>query len=156
MDKMAHDRRANLAQDDALATVRRFSVRISAGAAVWFWPKIAAALACRHRWVVIACDSCGAVMDLDLRLKRATRRHQFVWRFAMSDARAAIVTRGHAYGLNAQPIDIIPYSFYEIRERGLFLPPRRKGADALFESPPLPRMGVISTLCDQLLFTTAS
>lgn len=69
MDKMARDRRAQLARDDALATVRRFNARLSAGAAVWFWPKISAALASRHHWVVIACDSCGTVVDLDLRVK---------------------------------------------------------------------------------------
>ena len=37
--------------------------------AVWFWPKIAAALTSKHHWLVIACDSCGTVVDLDLRVK---------------------------------------------------------------------------------------
>jgi hypothetical protein len=37
--------------------------------AVWFWPKIAAALVSKHHWLVIACDSCGTVVDLDLRVK---------------------------------------------------------------------------------------
>jgi hypothetical protein len=37
--------------------------------AVWFWPKIAAALTSKHHWLVIASDSCGTVLDLDLRVK---------------------------------------------------------------------------------------
>src|SRR5262249_2778656 len=35
----------------------------------WFWPKIAAALTSKHHWLIIACDSCGTVVDLDLRVK---------------------------------------------------------------------------------------
>src|SRR5262249_24185863 len=35
----------------------------------WFWPKIAAALTANHHWLVINCDSCGTVMDLDLGVK---------------------------------------------------------------------------------------
>jgi hypothetical protein len=35
----------------------------------FFWPKIAAALTSKHHWLVIACDSCGTVVDLDLRVK---------------------------------------------------------------------------------------
>jgi hypothetical protein len=57
------------AQRDALATVRRFNERLSAKGAAWFWPKIAAALVSKHHWLVIACDSCGTVVDLDLRVK---------------------------------------------------------------------------------------
>src|SRR5262249_54058879 len=36
--------------------------------AVWFWPKIIAALTSKHHWLIIACDSCGTVVDLDLRV----------------------------------------------------------------------------------------
>jgi hypothetical protein len=57
------------AQRDALATVRRFNARLSAKRAVWFWPKIAAALRSKYPWLVVACDSCGTVVDLDLRVK---------------------------------------------------------------------------------------
>ena len=57
------------AQRDALATVRRFNARLSAKGSVWFWPKIAAAITAKHPWLVIACDSCGTVVDLDLRVK---------------------------------------------------------------------------------------
>ena len=54
------------AQRQALATVRRFN---AANGKAWFWPKIAAALVSKHHWLVIACDSCGTVADLDLRVK---------------------------------------------------------------------------------------
>ncbi len=57
------------AQRDALSTVRRFNARLSAKGYTWFWPKIAAALTSKHHWLVIACDSCGTVVDLDLRVK---------------------------------------------------------------------------------------
>ena len=54
------------AQRDALAVVRRFN---AANGKAWFWPKIAAALVSKHHWVVINCDSCDTVTDLDLRVK---------------------------------------------------------------------------------------
>jgi hypothetical protein len=57
------------AQQDPLATVRRFNARLSAQGYVWFWPKVAAALTSKHHWLIIACDSCGTVVDLDLRVK---------------------------------------------------------------------------------------
>src|SRR5262245_2995914 len=56
-------------QPGTLATVRRFNATLSANGYVWFWPKIAAALTSKHHWLVIACESCGAVVDLDLRMK---------------------------------------------------------------------------------------
>jgi hypothetical protein len=61
------------AQRDALATVRRFNARLSAKGSAWFWPKITAALVSKHHWLVIACDSCGTVVDLDLRVKPRRR-----------------------------------------------------------------------------------
>ena len=33
------------------------------------WPKIAAALTSKHHWLIINCDSCGTVVDLDLSVK---------------------------------------------------------------------------------------
>ena len=54
------------ARRQALATVRRFN---AANGKAWFWPKIAAALVSKHHWLVIACDSCDTVVDLDLRVK---------------------------------------------------------------------------------------
>src|SRR4029077_5669517 len=57
------------AQRGALATVRRFNATLSAKGHVWFWPEITAALTSKHHWLVIACDSCDSVVDLDLRVK---------------------------------------------------------------------------------------
>jgi hypothetical protein len=74
------------AQRNALATVRRFNATLSAKGYVWFWPKIAAALTSKHHWLVINCDSCGTVVDLDLRVK--SRDPEL--RFAMCNARAAM------------------------------------------------------------------
>src|SRR5262245_23678152 len=54
---------------DALAVVRRFNARLSAKGSTWFWPKISAALTSKHHWLLIACDSCETVVDLDLRVK---------------------------------------------------------------------------------------
>jgi hypothetical protein len=57
------------AQRQSLATVRRFNASLSARGYSWFWPKIAAALVSKHHWLVIVCNSCGTVVDLDLRVK---------------------------------------------------------------------------------------
>lgn len=57
------------AKRDALATVRRFNAIMSAERHAWFWPKVGAALAAKHPWVAILCESCGGVMDLDLRMR---------------------------------------------------------------------------------------
>ena len=57
------------AERDALATVRRFNARLSTKGSAWFWPKITAALTAKHPWLVIVCDACGTVIDLDLRVK---------------------------------------------------------------------------------------
>ena len=80
------------ARRQALATVRRFN---AANGKAWFWPKITAALVSKHHWLVINCDSCGTVVDLDLR-SRATRRRPSAWRCATCNARAATATAGHA------------------------------------------------------------
>ena len=68
-DNVARMRRDWEAQRNALATVRRFNATLSAKGYVWFWPKIAAALTSKHHWLAINCDSCGTVVDLDLRVK---------------------------------------------------------------------------------------
>jgi hypothetical protein len=49
--------------------VRRFNAILSTKGHTWFWPKIAAAITAKHPWLVIACDACGSVLDLDLRVK---------------------------------------------------------------------------------------
>src|SRR5215469_3153139 len=52
-----------------LATVRRFNATLSTKGKAWLWPKIGAALTSKHHWLVIACDACDTVVDLDLRVK---------------------------------------------------------------------------------------
>src|SRR5215467_1461330 len=68
-DNITRMRREWEAQRGALATVRRFNATLSAKGYVWFWPKIAAALTSKHHWLTIVCDSCGTLVDLDLRVK---------------------------------------------------------------------------------------
>jgi hypothetical protein len=65
-DNVTRMRRAWTAERQALATVRRFN---AANGKAWFWPKIAAALVSKHHWLIIACDACDTVVDLDLRVK---------------------------------------------------------------------------------------
>ena len=66
MSRMKRDWRA---QREALDAVRRFNAILSAGSRAWFWPTVAAALVSKHHWLIIACDACGTVVDLDLRVK---------------------------------------------------------------------------------------
>ena len=63
-------RRAREAYADPLATIEQFTARLAATKSAWFWPTIAAALTSKHHWLIIACDSCGTVIDLDLTVKR--------------------------------------------------------------------------------------
>ena len=88
--------RAALSRFNALATVRRFNARLSAKGYSWFWPKIKAALVSKHHWLVIACDSCDSVVDLDLRVK--PRDPEASIRVALRDvnARAATGMAGRA------------------------------------------------------------
>ena len=62
-------RRQQREREEALDAVRRFNAVGSTGGRAWSWPTIAAALVSKHHWLVIACDSCGTVVDLDLRVK---------------------------------------------------------------------------------------
>src|SRR5215468_10214075 len=68
-DNITRMQRDFQAQREALATVRRFNALLSAKGRAWFWPTIAAALVSKHPWLVINCDSCGTVVDLDLSVK---------------------------------------------------------------------------------------
>jgi hypothetical protein len=68
-DNATRMRREWEAQRGALATVRRFNATLSAKGYSWFWPKIASALTSKHHWLIINCDSCGTVVDLDLSVK---------------------------------------------------------------------------------------
>ena|SRR5215472_12260773 len=58
------------AMEDALATVLAFNARVAAGRMAWSWPTIGAAVVTRHHWLTVACEACGTVIDLDLRVKR--------------------------------------------------------------------------------------
>ena len=62
-------KRAWAAEREAVLVVRQFNAVLSANSSIWFWPTIAAAITAKHPWLVIACDSCGTVVDLDLRVK---------------------------------------------------------------------------------------
>ena len=95
-DNVARMRRDWEAQRNALATVRRFNATLSAKGYVWFWPKIAAALTSKHHWLAINCDSCGTVVDLDLRVKPRDRRLLFVWCCVTCNARAAMAMDARA------------------------------------------------------------
>lgn len=76
--------------------VRRFNAQLSGKGYLWFWSKIAAAITAKHPWLVIACDSCGSVVDLDLRVK--PRDPEASVRVALCDgvALAAMVMVGRA------------------------------------------------------------
>jgi hypothetical protein len=63
-------RREREAYEDSLAIVRQFNARLPAKKTAWFWPTVGAALASKHHWLVIACDACDTIIDLDLRVKR--------------------------------------------------------------------------------------
>ncbi len=67
--KMAQMQRARGDYADALPAVRRFNARLSAKGSIWSWPTINAALVSKHHLLVIACDSRGTVIDLDVRVK---------------------------------------------------------------------------------------
>ena len=67
LEQMRCDREA---YEDSLAIVRQFNARLSVKKTAWFWPTIAAALTSKHHWLVIACDSCSTMIDLDLTVKR--------------------------------------------------------------------------------------
>lgn len=62
-DNMERMRREREAYADALATVEQFNTRLAAKKSAWFWPTIAAALTSKHHWLIIACDSCGTVIE---------------------------------------------------------------------------------------------
>jgi hypothetical protein len=68
-DNVTRMKREWEAQRGALATVRRLNAALSAKGYSWFWPKFVAALTSKHHWLTINCDSCGTVVDMDLRVK---------------------------------------------------------------------------------------
>ena len=58
-------RREREAYEDSLGIVRQFNTRLSTKKNAWFWPTIAAPLASKHHWLIIACNACDTVIDLD-------------------------------------------------------------------------------------------
>jgi hypothetical protein len=50
--------------------VRQFNERRADNKPVLFWPTISAALTAKHHWLIIQCEACGTVIDLDLTVKR--------------------------------------------------------------------------------------
>jgi hypothetical protein len=92
-DNVERMRREREAYADALATVEQFNARLSAKKSAWFWPTITAALVSKHHWLIIACDSCGTVIDLDLTVKR--RDPNAPIRIALDDVRCP---RCNGYG----------------------------------------------------------
>jgi hypothetical protein len=61
--------RARAREREALLIVRNFNARLSANRPAGFWPTVATAVAAKHPWLVILCESCDMVLDLDLRVK---------------------------------------------------------------------------------------
>jgi len=99
-------KRAWAAEREALATVRRFNAILSTKGYCYFWPKITAALTAKHPWLVIACDSCGTVVDLDLRVK--PRDSEASIRVALRDVRCPRCNghgRTRIVGLARRPSD---------------------------------------------------
>jgi len=87
-------RREREAYEDSLAIVRQFNARLSAKKTAWFWPTIAAALASKHYWLIITCDACDTVIDLDLTVKRRDPDAPIALRSTTFGVRAAMVTVG--------------------------------------------------------------
>jgi hypothetical protein len=94
-DNITRMQRDWAAQRAALATVRRFN---AANGEAWFWPKIKAALVSKNHWLVIECDSCDSVVDLDLRVKR--RDPEASIRVALRDVRCPRWSRPPAHHLS--------------------------------------------------------
>jgi hypothetical protein len=55
---------------ESTAAVEQFNARLTAKRIAWSWPTIAAALISKHHWLIVACDSCDTILDLDLTFKR--------------------------------------------------------------------------------------
>jgi hypothetical protein len=92
------------AERDALATIRRFNAKLSAKGYSWFWPKIATAITAKRPWLVVLCDACGTVVDLDLRVK--PRDPEASIRVALRDIRCSRCNghgRPRILGLTNQP-----------------------------------------------------
>jgi hypothetical protein len=61
--------RARRIEQEALLIVRNFNARLSTDRFAGFWPTIATAHNAQHPWLVVLCESCETVLDVDLRVK---------------------------------------------------------------------------------------
>ena len=66
-ERAARDREAVAA---AQAIIDYFNLNLATGKKVWAWPTIEAALATKNHWLIVACDSCSTITDLDLTMKK--------------------------------------------------------------------------------------
>jgi hypothetical protein len=96
-------KRAWETERQSLATIRRFNASLSARGYSWFWPKIAAALVSKHHWLIIACDACETIVDLDLRVKPRDPKAAGAWHCVMFNAHAAMATEGRIIALAQHP-----------------------------------------------------
>jgi hypothetical protein len=97
MQRAARD---HAALADALATVEQFNARLATGKLAWFWPTIAAVLATKHHWMVIACDSCQTITELDSNDSHACPKFQL---FTAGQHRQRVINvkeRSHVPGAN--------------------------------------------------------
>jgi len=62
-------RRGREYERSAVLIVRNFNARLSTAKSAGFWPTVETALASKRHWLHILCESCEAVLDLDLRMK---------------------------------------------------------------------------------------
>jgi len=114
-DNVTRMRREWEAQRGAVAAVRRFNAILSAKGYVWFWPKITAALTSKYHWLIINCDSCGTVVDLDLRVK--PRDPEASVRIALRDVQCPRCN-GHGtthHCVGATPVDLVSRRLLRLR-----------------------------------------
>ncbi len=70
MPRQTHARILDLVDAaDAVKAVEDFAFRLHTGRPLLVWPTIGAALLTNHPWLTITCEGCGAVTELDLRMK---------------------------------------------------------------------------------------
>jgi hypothetical protein len=62
--------RSKVDQADAVAAIEAFNDRMATKKPIWAWPTIGAALTSKLIWLIVACDSCGLMLDTDLTMKR--------------------------------------------------------------------------------------
>jgi hypothetical protein len=69
-DNIERMQRDSEAVAESTAVAEQFNARLAAGKVAWSWPTIAAALISKYHWLIVACDSCSTIIDLDLTFKR--------------------------------------------------------------------------------------